>query len=93
MAVATAERRRGIGKQLLREAERVARAWGYGELMLEVACENDSARDFYARQGYRVAALGPESSGVGATVVRSRGFYWQVETVDKCLMKKPLSSV
>lgn len=43
MAVSASERRRGIGRELLRAAERTARGWGYRELMLEVAQENDVA--------------------------------------------------
>jgi GNAT superfamily N-acetyltransferase len=37
MAVSHSERRRGIGRRLLREAERVAYRWGYRDLMLEAA--------------------------------------------------------
>ena len=91
MAVAAADRRRGIGRELLREAEATARGWGYRELMLEVALENEAGRGFYASQGYRTARVGNDSSGVGATVVRTRApGYWVVETVDKCLMRKSL---
>lgn len=94
MAVAAADRRRGLGAQLLHEAERTARGWGYREMMLEVAVENANARRFYGRNGYRVISVGAESSGVGATVVRSRDFYslpyWAIEEVDKCLMRKAL---
>ena len=47
---------------------------------------------FYERQGFRVVNVGGESSGVGATVVRVRSFYWQMETVTKCLMRKALTA-
>lgn len=95
MAVAAADRRRGIGALLLLEAERVARGWGYGELMLEVAEDNDAARGFYSKQGYTTVSVGAQSSSIGATVVRVKGAplapYWSIETVDKCLMRKKLS--
>ena len=128
MAVSASERRRGIGRELLRAAERTARGWGYRELMLEVAQENDvavrvptllgrparaaslpralsstdprrsllaccSQSAFYERNGFRVISKGGESSGVGATVVRVRSFYWQMETVTKCLMRKGLTAI
>ena len=85
-----------MGRRLLREAEATARAWGYREMLLEVAVENAAARGFYSRNGYRVVSTGEETSGVGATVVRVREAlagvpYWEVETVDKCLMRKGLS--
>lgn len=90
MAVAAGNRRRGLGRRMLVEAERLARSWGYRELMLEVAVENDAARAFYMRQGYSTWSRSGDSSGAGATAVRVRGFYWQVEQVDKCLMGKVL---
>ena len=37
LAVRPADRRKGIARQLMQEAERTARRWGYRELMLEVS--------------------------------------------------------
>ena len=95
MAVAASDRRRGIGAELLLEAERTARGWGYGELMLEVATENNAGCRFYTSQGYKLLSVGAESSGIGATVVRVKGApitpYWSIETVEKCLMRKMLN--
>ena len=125
MAVASSERRQGLGRRLLREAERTARSWGYRELLLEVATENKVAFDFYERQGCewsrtavvitthafsfflrcaylsrvlscadRIVSVGQETSGIGATVVRVRNQktlpFWEVETVEKALMRKAL---
>ena len=36
LAVREADRRKGIARLLMKEAERTARRWGYRELMLEV---------------------------------------------------------
>jgi len=52
-------RGRGIGTELLRAAERAARATGRKGLSLIVADSNAGARRLYARMGYREQALRP----------------------------------
>ena len=54
--VSKRERRRGVGKALIRESEAIARGWGYDALSLEVLAANTRARSFYEDQGYRVVA-------------------------------------
>ena len=91
LAVTNTERRRGLGRMLMREAERTARKWGYRELMLEVAKGNDPALSFYRRTGYKVVREQPADAtgGGSATVVRVvRGLYWEIDTVAKVLMRK-----
>ena len=87
LAVDGKERRRGLGRRLMREAERTARGWGYRELMLEVAFGNEGAVGFYERCGYRI--IGEDVKGTGATVVRVvNGLYWSVDNVEKLLMRR-----
>lgn len=93
MAVNPLHRRSGIGKEMLQEAERVARQWGYDELMLEVACDNSAAIDFYNRNGYELVRRTFDPMEEGATVVRVKyGLYWQIEQVEKYLMRKSLAA-
>ncbi len=51
--VAPEHRRRGVGRSLLREAERWARAKGYAAIKLEVADANAPAAALYRSAGYR----------------------------------------
>jgi ribosomal protein S18 acetylase RimI-like enzyme len=90
LAVDSSERRRGLGRLLMREAERTARGWGYREIMLEVARENVDAISFYSKLGYQV--VGEDERGTGATMVRvvntPLGKSWTIENVGKLLMSK-----
>lgn len=92
MAVAQADRRRGLGAKLMREAEKTARGWGYRELMLEVATQNQNALGFYGRLGYKCSG----KPRPGATSVEVKELleglvkYWQVNDEPKILMRKPL---
>jgi ribosomal protein S18 acetylase RimI-like enzyme len=52
LVVREAFRRRGLGRALLREAERHARAAGATELRVGVLAANDSARRLYFRTGF-----------------------------------------
>lgn len=72
----------------MREAERLAKRWGYPEIMLEVAQGNRPALAFYVSRGYKV--LRADVRGTGATEVVNRGFYWDVRSVDKYVMRKSL---
>ena len=95
MAVAPADRRRGLGARLMREAERTARSWGYRELMLEVAVVNSAAVGFYSRLGY--ARCGTPRPGATRVDVREALAgavkWWDVTTDDKVLMRKTLPYV
>jgi len=86
LAVREADRRKGIARLLMKEAERTARRWGYRELMLEVAYCNEQALAFYRRLGYQIR--GSDVSGTGATIVERRPFHWNVLPVEKFLMRK-----
>ena len=77
-------------RQLMREAEHRARfEWGYREMCLEAACCNLDAINFYKRLGYTI--VHSDVPGTGATIVETRGFYWEVLPVEKYLMKRRLS--
>lgn len=52
MAVAPAKQRRGIGRRLLRDAARVARAWPADAIRLDAYDAPAGAGDFYARCGF-----------------------------------------
>ena len=68
MAVSASERRRGIGRELLRAAERTARGWGYRELMLEVAQENDVAVRLPTLLGHPARAASSLAPSPGMTL-------------------------
>ena len=53
MAVDTSMQRRGIGRALLSEAERVAHAWPAHSICLDAYDASAGAGPFYARCGYR----------------------------------------
>jgi len=52
-AVRPDEQGSGIGKQVLAEAERVARGWGATELHMTVIVQREELIAFYERRGYR----------------------------------------
>jgi ribosomal-protein-alanine N-acetyltransferase len=53
LAVAPAWRRRGLGRELLSWLEACARTAGVFEVRLELRAANQTARAFYAAQGFR----------------------------------------
>jgi GNAT superfamily N-acetyltransferase len=59
LLVHEAYRSRGIGTQILHEAERLVRARGYRRIGLSVDVRNPRARALYERLGYSDAGLGP----------------------------------
>lgn len=52
IAVAESEAGKGIGRQLMQEAEAWACTQGYPALVLDVFASNAAARQFYAKQGF-----------------------------------------
>lgn len=91
IAVRSSDRRRGVAKRLVGEAERVAKQWGYNDLYLEVAQSNEPALNFYRRKGYRVVKDWERGkAGAGAQLVTRSGFWWEVNQDDKFIMQKSL---
>ncbi len=88
LAVAERDRRLGIARKLMAAAEEQAEGWGFGEMMLEVACPNAAALAFYEALGYKVVASA--APGTGATLIERRGLFWEQIPTDKFLMRKPL---
>lgn len=70
LATASAARGTGIGRQLLTEAERQARALGCNCLRLEVAENNQVALALYAKQGYQQFGFVPDFYEDGQNAVR-----------------------
>jgi ribosomal protein S18 acetylase RimI-like enzyme len=54
-------RLRGIGKALLTEVERIARARGCCKITLEVQMKNEAARGIYQSFGFKTSFLDPEA--------------------------------
>ena len=54
-------RLRGIGKALLTEVERIARARGCCKITLEVQMKNEAARRIYQSFGFKASFLDPEA--------------------------------
>lgn len=63
LAVQPGFQRLGIGRQLLDWLEASARTAGIFEVRLEVRANNDGARAFYERLGYREVGFKPEYYG------------------------------
>mmetsp|Transcript_9910 Transcript_9910/g.13729 ORF Transcript_9910/g.13729 Transcript_9910/m.13729 type:complete len:316 (+) Transcript_9910:42-989(+) len=69
LAVDPSARGRGIGKSLLKQCEAKAREWGYDEIILQVAADNDVAINLYKKAGYSIIAedntiLRPKEGGL-----------------------------
>lgn len=60
LSVIPAHRRKGIAKMLVLEAEHLLASRGVEVFELQVGALNKSARDFYARLGYRIILSGAE---------------------------------
>jgi len=91
LAVSTADRRRGLGRRMMRAAEAAAREWGHRDVFLEVGSCNDAARRFYEAVGYRTIGVADADGGGRATAVRLLGWRWEIVTVEKMLMRKHLA--
>jgi len=91
LAVSGVERRRGLGRKMMRAAEAAAREWGHAEVFLEVGSCNSAARRFYEAVGYRTVGVADADGGGRATAVRLLGWRWEIVTVEKLLMRKHLS--
>ena len=70
LAVETAHGRRGIGRELLRAAERYARAHGRTRLRLEARYDNHTAIAFYEKLGYENFGRYPTYYADGAEALR-----------------------
>lgn len=123
VAVRKQDRRAGVARKLVREAEAVSRRWGYREIYLEVrrrlaheaaakartreliadttprlclaatqvAQTNEAALGFYARNGYNtVSAFEKGTAGAGAIEIVKTGFWWDTQSRDKFVMRRPL---
>lgn len=93
LAVRPDVRRRGIARSLMREAEAVALSWGYNEAYLEVAEENELARNFYERIGYQELS-GTSGSRQTKMAVRGAGVlrWWVTCPVKKGMMSRRIST-
>lgn len=56
LAVSSAFRRRGAANELLKDCEKITKAWGYTELYLHVMADNDGGRNLYQRSGYEIVS-------------------------------------
>jgi ribosomal-protein-alanine N-acetyltransferase len=72
IAVAPAQQRRGIGRRLLKEAERSGSLGGMRSMHLEVRATNGVARAFYAAHGYGEIAVRRAYYGDGEDAVLMR---------------------
>ena len=70
LAVAPAQRRRGIGRALVAWLERTVEVAGIGRITLETRAGNEVARAFYGSLGYAQAQLLPGYYGGRETSVR-----------------------
>jgi ribosomal-protein-alanine acetyltransferase len=70
LAVAQAQSRRGVGRELLHAAERYARAHGRQSLRLEVRYDNAAAIALYEREGFRAFGRHPGYYADGAEALR-----------------------
>jgi ribosomal protein S18 acetylase RimI-like enzyme len=79
LAVAPANRNRGIGLALLRDAERQARERGFSVCSLSVMLHNTDAQRFYRRAGFREDLR--YQTKLRAPGVQYSGFYRMVKAV------------
>ena len=88
LAVEHRARRRGVARELMREAEAISRDLGNAEVVLEVAASNAQAMRFYQRLGYRIVSTDNRLS-VGAQQVDVRhGLYWEISPEAKYVLGK-----
>eukprot|EP00908_Phaeocystis_cordata_P015149 Transcript_26262.p1 GENE.Transcript_26262~~Transcript_26262.p1 ORF type:complete len:330 (-),score=91.91 Transcript_26262:54-965(-) len=92
VAVGAADRRSGVGRQLVQTSEAWAERHGYEEMMLEVSDLNTDAIGFYERGGYAILSSFAEGeAGGGGEVVVRKGLQWEVEPTGKHVMRKVLA--
>lgn len=75
--VVPAAQRRGIGQRLLDAGVAVSRRMGAAALSLEVAVDNEAARAFYHRAGFRTVGRRPGYYRRGGTIVDALVLRWQ----------------
>lgn len=64
LAVDRMLRRKGIGKKILAECEKIVKGWGFQELWLVVDEKNKAARGLYEKNGYELVARDPRGMKV-----------------------------
>jgi ribosomal protein S18 acetylase RimI-like enzyme len=72
IALEDSARGRGLGRRLLEDAERIARAWDAHEMRLHTAETNRVARSFFARAGYERRERGTTRYPNGQTALELR---------------------
>lgn len=68
LSVDPSARGKGLGKSLIKRVESQVREWGYGEVILQVAADNEVAIRLYEKMGYKTTAedstiLRPKNAG------------------------------
>jgi len=61
LAVDPKYRRKGLGRRLCKEAEALAKDWGYDEVLLKVESDNRKAQNLYRKVGYRTVYVDKEA--------------------------------
>ena len=93
LAVNKAYRRQGIAKRLCKEAETLARSWGYSEVLLKVEKDNSKARKLYRGLGYRDVAVDREAERPDASSGRLKFVQTTQIAMRKDLRYPPLDTV
>ena len=83
LAVDRTLRRKGVGKKILGECERVAKGWGFQELWLVVDEKNKPARGLYEKNGYELMARDPR----GFKVVPTQWQLKELPVTNLCMRK------
>jgi ribosomal protein S18 acetylase RimI-like enzyme len=82
-------RQSGVGSKLVQACEdRVLRDWGMKEMILEVEDDNDNARNFYLKRGYKVLFEDPASRRYDTT-----GVWLKQVRCKRQIMRKALGAV
>jgi ribosomal protein S18 acetylase RimI-like enzyme len=80
LAVAPRWRRRGVGRALLAEADRLAADQGLRGVALDTGIENRAARALYQRSGFAQGGLRPVPDERSARAIGGSGFVGYVKT-------------
>ncbi|KAL1514888.1 hypothetical protein AB1Y20_003970 [Prymnesium parvum] len=93
VAVSRGFRRRGIGRQLCRASEALARSWGFSEILLRVEQDNTKARRLYHSLGYRTVGVDTEAERPDASSGRLEFVRTTQVVMRKDLRFPPLDTV